>query len=286
MGEGEARHFAWLADVRGDPGSDLYSPLALPMNIDLSGRIAVITGASRRIGIGSAVARTLAAAGADLLLTYFLPYDQRMPWGSQPGEVEALLAEVRALGVRAYGVEANLAQAQTPAHILDAAEGLLGTPSILINNATHSENGDIQRLDAEQLDQHYAVNLRGMALLCKEFVRRWPGGPGGRIVNLSSGQGVTPMPGELAYIATKGAVEAFTTSLAAGVAKRGITVNAVDPGMTDTGWIPDELRTAWTAAAPFGRLGQPGDAANLIGFLASEQGGWITGQIIRSRGGL
>jgi 3-oxoacyl-[acyl-carrier protein] reductase len=293
MGEGEARHFAWLAVVRGYPVSDLQSPvsslyllLGQTMNIDLTGRIAIITGASRRIGIGAAVARTLAAAGADLLLTYFLPYDQSMPWGSQPGEVETLLAEIRGLGVRAYGVEANLAQPQIPAHILDAAEGLLGTPSILINNATHSENGDIERLDAEQLDLHYAVNLRGMALLCKEFVRRWPGGPGGRIINLSSGQGVTPMPGELAYIATKGAVEAFTTSLAAGVAPRGITVNAVDPGITDTGWIPDELHTTWTAAAPFGRVGLPGDIANLICFLASDQGGWITGQVIHSRGGL
>jgi 3-oxoacyl-[acyl-carrier protein] reductase len=255
------------------------------MHIDLRGRIAIVTGASRRIGIGAAIARTLAAAGADIFLTYFLPYDAEQPWGSTPHEVEEQLAALHALGVRAYGMEANLSQPETPRRIFEAAEGLLGGATILVNNATVSENGGIDELDAAQLDRHYAVNLRGTALLCKEFVARWPGGPGGRIVNMSSGQGVTPMPGELAYIATKGAIEALTVSLAAGVASRGITVNAVDPGVTDTGWIGDELKAQWTAQAPMGRVGLPQDAANLICFLASDQAGWLTGQVLHSRGG-
>jgi 3-oxoacyl-[acyl-carrier protein] reductase len=135
------------------------------------------------------------------------------------------------------------------------------------------------------LDRHYAVNLRGTTLLCKEFVQRWPGGTGGRIINMTSGQGVTPMPGELAYIATKGAIEALTTSLAAGVAARGITVNAVDPGVTDTGWISPELMARFVAQSPRERVGLPQDAANLICFLASPQAEWITGQILHSRGG-
>ncbi len=256
------------------------------MRIDLSGRIAIITGASRKIGIGAAIAERLAAAGADIFLTYYLPYDESMPWGSHPAEVEATLARLHALGVRAYGLEANLAQVTTPKHIFDAVEGLLGKPAILINNATNSEQGDIFALDAEQMDRHYAVNVRGMALLCREFLLRWTGSAGGRIMNMSSGQGLGPMAGEIAYATTKGAVEAFTTSLAAGVARRGITVNAIDPGITDTGWIPQELHRQLTAQAPFGRVGLPSDAANLICFLASEQGGWITGQILHSRGGL
>ena len=102
---------------------------------------------------------------------------------------------------------------------------------------------------------------------------------------MTSGQGVTPMPGELAYIATKGAIEALTTSLAAGVAARGITVNAVDPGVTDTGWIGAELMAQFLAQSPMGRVGLPQDAANLICFLASPQAEWITGQILHSRGG-
>jgi 3-oxoacyl-[acyl-carrier protein] reductase len=262
------------------------------MQIDLRGRIAIVTGASRRIGIGAAVARTLAVAGADVFLTYFLPYDADQPWGSKPYEIEEQLAALRALGVRAYAMEANLLQPETPRRIFEAVEGLLGTAAILVNNATVSENGSIDQLDAAQLDRHYAVNVRATTLLCKEFVRRWSGNgshspyrPGGRIINMSSGQGVTPMPNELAYAATKGAIEALTMSLAGGVADRGITVNAIDPGATDTGWIGEELKAQWTAQAPFGRIGLPQDAANLICFLASEQGGWITGQVLHSRGG-
>jgi 3-oxoacyl-[acyl-carrier protein] reductase len=94
------------------------------------------------------------------------------------------------------------------------------------------------------------------------------------------------MPGELAYAATKGAVDAFTVSLSAEVAPLGITANAVDPGITDTGWIPPDLKAKWTTESPMGRVGTPEDTARLIRFLASTEAGWITGQIMHSRGGL
>jgi 3-oxoacyl-[acyl-carrier protein] reductase len=125
-----------------------------------------------------------------------------------------------------------------------------------------------------------------MALLCAQFARRFSKPSGGRIINLSSGQGLGPMPGELAYVASKGAVEAFTVSLSAELAPRGITVNAVDPGLTDTGWLSAEQRLEWLARAPLGRVGVPQDAARLVRFLASEEAGWITGQVLHSRGGL
>ena len=179
-----------------------------------------------------------------------------------------------------------------PGHrtLFDHVETNFGPVSILVNNATYSIRDGIENLTAENLDKHYAVNIRAMALLCAEFVRRYKknlsGHKYGRIINLSSGQSVGPMPGELAYVATKGAVEAFTVSLSAEVGSLGITVNAVDPGITDTGWISPELKAKWSAESPMGRVGTPEDAARLIRFLASEDAGWITGQVIHSRGGL
>src|SRR5262249_57190598 len=96
---------------------------------------------------------------------------------------------------------------------------------------------------------------------------------GGRIINLTSGQGVVPMPTELAYAATKGGIEALTVSLSVAVASKGITVNAVDPGPTDTGWISRELYASLLVKAPIGRLGTPQDAARLVAFLAAEAAG-------------
>ncbi len=161
--------------------------------------------------------------------------------------------------------------------MFDHVEATVGRVTILVNNATYSVRDGIENLNADQLDKHYAINVRAMALLCAEFVRRYKQNlsPGlyGRIINLSSGQGLNPMSGELAYAATKGAVEAFSRSLSAEVGRLGITVNAVDPGATDTGWISSELKEKWEAESPMGRIGVPEDAARLIRFLASPEAG-------------
>jgi 3-oxoacyl-[acyl-carrier protein] reductase len=256
----------------------------------LEGSIALVTGASRSIGIGAAIARALAQAGAAVFTTYYRLYDAAMPWGSQDSEAEELIAELRQIGGRADGLEVDLAEANAAGALFDHVEASLGPVNILVNNATYSVNASIETLTAALLDRHYAVNVRGMVLLCAEFVRRFrlgEDGPGyGRIINLTSGQGVGPMPGELPYVATKGAVDAFTVSLSAELAPRGITVNAVDPGATDTGWMPAELKQKLESQAPLGRVGRPEDAARLVCFLASPAAGWITGQIIHSSGGM
>lgn len=253
----------------------------------LAGRAALVTGASRRQGIGAAVCRALAAKGADVFFTHWRAYDRAMPWGADEDGPSALAAEVRGLGVQCEGVEADLADPTTAPRVLDAAQAALGrAPVILVNNAAHPTLGGWETLDAAALDAHYAVNVRGALLLCAEFARRCPPSSPGRIINLTSGQSLHPMPDELAYAATKGAVEAFTLSLSAGLAGRGITVNAVDPGATDTGWMNDSLKTALTSHSPHDRVGRPEDAARLIAFLAGDDAPWITGQIIRSRGGL
>lgn len=250
------------------------------------GRIAVVTGASRSRGIGAAVCRTLAEMKVDIFFTYWEAHDQAL-YGQEEG-YRALLSVLRAQGIRCECMEIDLSLPQSAKHIMDEVETRLGTPSILVNNAAHDDTeAPFDQIDAATLDRYYAVNMRGTILLSVEFARRFPLSSDGRIINLTSGQGVGAMPGKIPYIATKGAIEAFTVTLAAEVASRGITVNAVDPGPTDTGWISadPELKRALLNKAPFGRIGQPEDAARLIAFLASDAAEWITGQIIRSRGG-
>ena len=252
---------------------------------DVNRPVAVVTGASRRGAIGAAICRRLAAKGVAICFTHWASYDRAMPWGSDDDGPVALERELVDMGVLVAAIEANLSRPETYLTVLDAATERLGQPSILVNNAAYSTSEGYETLDATSLDAHYAVNLRGMALLSVGFARRWPGGPGGRIINLTSGQSRGPMPDELAYVAMKGAVEAFTVSLSAGVAAKGITVNAVNPGPTDTGWMSPDLAAALLPKFPTGRLGQPDDVARLVAFLASPEAEWITGQIIHSEGG-
>ncbi len=251
---------------------------------DLRGRVALVTGVGRRAGIGAAVCRALAARGADICISYWREYDREMPWDSEDNEPELLLQELRGRGVRAVGVELDLSIAESPKELLDHAEKETGSVSILVNVAAHSERDGFEALDAAGLDAHYAVNVRAMAMLCVLFARQYDG-TSGRIVNFSSGQTLGPMVGELAYVATKGAIEAFTRTLAAEVGHKGITVNAVNPGPTDTGWMSEELERELVPKFALGRMGNPDDAARLVVFLASDEAAWITGQTINCEGG-
>jgi 3-oxoacyl-[acyl-carrier protein] reductase len=253
-------------------------------SLDLTGRVAVVTGASRRQGIGAAVCRMLASRGADIMFTHWQAFDQTQPHGDDPDGPAALHRELQAIGVRAESLEIDLADPTAPDRVLDAAASRLGPPMILVNNAAYYMDDNYRTLSAESLDAHYAVNVRATVLLSVEFARRYRGGPGGRIISLSSGQGVGPMPNELPYATTKGAIEAFTSSLSPDVAPLGITVNAVDPGGTDTGWMTEELKAHIRSDLGFARIGLPEDAARVILFLASDAGAWITGQTIHSRG--
>ena len=236
---------------------------------------ALVTGASRAAGIAAAVARALAGDGWMLALTGYSPHDAREGWSSEPEELAAELG--------AAWHEADLGDPEAPARVLAAAEGAVGPLSALVNVHAHSETGGLLEATPEQLDRHWAVNSRGTALLSAEFARRYRGERGaGRIVNFTSG---LPLAGELAYAASKGALEWITVSSAAELAPLGITVNAVDPGPTDTGWLSSELRERIESEMPLGRLGLPEDSAGLVAFLCSPAGGWITGQILQCDGG-
>ncbi len=257
----------------------------MAVELSLEKKIALITGASRKIGIGSAIARLFARAGADIFLTYYTQYDRSMPWGIASGETDELLEEIRAEDVRAAAIEVDLGAPDSPAAIFDCVERELGPVDILVNNATYDVSGNIYTLTHAALDRHYAINVRGALFLCAEFARRHDGRPGGRIINMVSGELLGPMVDSLPYVVTKGAVDAMTITLARSLAEKGITVNAIDPGPTDTGWIPPDLFGELVQQAPFGRVGLPQDAAHLALFLASSLGQWVTGQILHSRGG-
>lgn len=253
----------------------------------LINKIAIVTGASRAKGIGTEICRELAKEGADIFFTHWSNYDRLMGYCNEDdfNWSKHLIEEIRSLGVRCESMELDLSQPDASRKLLDTVQTKLGSPSILVNNATHSVDVDFRSIDADVLDAHYNVNVRGTCLLTVEFARLIEGKHGGRIINMVSGQDKSPEPGNLAYVATKGAVSTFTKSVAIELAPLKITVNAVDPGPTNTGWMSSKLKEDLLPKFPMGRLGEPRDAAKLVVFLASEEAEWITGQIIHSDGG-
>lgn len=257
------------------------------MTLPLAGRTALVTGASRRVGIGAAVARRLAGAGADLTLHGWEPHDADQPWGVDPGGMNTLAAELRDTGRRVELVHADLADPEGPGHLVAAAREAYGHLDILVaNHARSVERAPLAALTAAEVDTSYAVNTRATLLLVKAYAEGHDDArPGGRVVLFTSGQNLGAMPDEIPYAASKAALAGITASLAAALAPRGITVNCVNPGPTDTGWATPEIAGAELARLPFGRWGDPDDAARLVSWLVSDDGRWVTGQVITSDGG-
>jgi 3-oxoacyl-[acyl-carrier protein] reductase len=250
----------------------------------LEGKTAIVTGASRLNGIGAAVCVELAKRGANIFFTTWGTYDTTMHTGDHTNDPEQLVEKLKNFGVKSLYEEIDLSAAEDIPKLLEKVESELGVASILVNNACMSQNHSWEDTTSEILDAHYAINIRATTLLSIEFAKRFTGDRGS-IVHLTSGQSKGPMLGELAYAATKGAVDALTISLAAEIGHKGITVNAVNPGPTDTGWINPDLEKILLPKFPGGRIGKPGDAARLVAFLTTPEAEWITGQIIHSEGG-
>ena len=179
--------------------------------------VALVTGVSRRVGIGAAVARRLAETGMDLFLHSWSPHDAEQPWGADAEGPAAIVAELRAR-VRVEHLSADLADPDAPARLLAAAESAFGRVDVLVANHARSSTSTLEELTAAELDLSYAVNTRATLLLVKEFAARCPGP--GRVVLMTSGQHRGPMPDELAYVASKGALHQVTASLAAHLAPR------------------------------------------------------------------
>ncbi|GIP39319.1 3-ketoacyl-ACP reductase [Paenibacillus sp. J31TS4] len=261
----------------------------------LQNKIAIVTGASRAGGIGAAICRALANEGASLFFTHLYDYDNEIyPNDADKNWPDLFADELRKMDVQAAHMSLDLTVPGSASYLLEEVRKSVGLPTILVNNATYSVDADFRQLTESLIDAHCAVNIRGTFMLSAEFARMLEAEKkarssnsvlGGRIINLTSGQGKGPMPGNLAYAATKGAISVFTESLAAELAPLHITVNAVDPGPTDSGWMSEEVKQALLPRFPMGRIGLPEDAAQLIAFLASDDSQWITGEIIHSRGG-
>ena len=246
--------------------------------------VAIVTGASRQIGLGAEIARELARRGHDIFFTHWRAYDRQMNYEDRDGP-EELATELLDLGARVEHMEADLSDASTPDLIVDICEQVLGVPAVLVNNAAYSTTQSWEELTADEIDRHVSVNFRASALLSMAFARQFDQGSGGRIISMTSGQSLGPMPTELAYAASKGAIEAWVKSFAIAVGHKGITVNAVNPGPNDTGWMNDDLKDYLQPKFALGRIGTPPDVAKVIGFLVSADGDWITGQVINVEGG-
>ncbi len=258
--------------------------------MEIKNRIALVTGVSRLKGIGKAICIELAKQGIDIFFTYWTPYDKSMLWGVKDNEPELIKKEILSFGVRCSSLEIDLMNEQNIDLLFDTIQRTLGSPSILINNATYSTATDIENITSQELDKHYFVNLKAPILLTKTFVEQFNNNEHGRVINISSGQSLSAMSSEIAYAVTKGAIETFTKTMQHELAFKNITINAVNPGLTDSGWMDsgclDKKQVEiFKKRFPGGRIGLPTDAAKLIGFLVHENADWITGQVIHSEGG-
>ena len=252
----------------------------------LAGRVALVTGVSRRVGIGMAVARRLAGLGADLFVTSWTAHDREQPWGADPGGIDAVLAELRAgRRTRIEHLEADFLDPDAPDQVMAAAVEAFGHVDVLVCNHARSSAGGLGELTAAELDASFAVNTRAVLLLVQAFAAQHDGRPGGRAVLFTSGQQLGPMSGELAYATSKAALVGITATLADVLADQGITVNTVNPGPTDTDYVDQATRERVATRFPAGRWGAPDDAARLVAWLCTDDAAWVTGQVINSEGG-
>ncbi|KWV94044.1 SDR family oxidoreductase [Erythrobacter sp. AP23] len=240
---------------------------------ELKGKTALITGASR--GIGRAIALRLASDGANIAINYH----------SNSDAAKEVADQVRGMGVRASDIVGDIAQIGSIPSIFDAVESEFGGVDILVNNAGVMAMGPFESLDEGDFDKMFAIT-KGVYYMMREASRRL--NDGGNIINLSTGLTRNWAPKAAGYAGSKAAIEQFTRSLSKEVGVRGIAVNAILPGVTETDMtsnFPEERKLAASAQTSFGRLGRPEDIADVVSLLVDRRARWITGQLIVANGG-
>jgi 3-oxoacyl-[acyl-carrier protein] reductase len=244
----------------------------------LAGKVAVVTGASK--GIGAAIAKSLAAEGASVVVNYA---------SSQAG-ADAVVSAITAAGGQAIAVGGDVSKAAEAQGIIEAAIKSYGRLDILVNNSGVYEFAPIEAVTEESFHRHFNINVLGLLLVTQAAVKHL--GEGGSIINLGSGVTRITPPNSAVYTGTKGAVDAITGVLARELGPKKIRVNSINPGLVATagtqsgGFIGSDLEKALIAQTPLGRAGRPGDIASVAVFLASDDSGWLTGELLIVGGGL
>ncbi|MET0969400.1 MAG: glucose 1-dehydrogenase [Tardiphaga sp.] len=243
----------------------------------LSGKIAVVTGASS--GIGAGIAKALAAEGATVAVNYST---------SQAG-ADAVVAAIKAAGGTAMAIQADMSRSADVARLFDQVIADHGRLDILVNNAGVAVFEMVTDMTEDAFHKQFNINVLGYFLAIREAVKHF-GAAGGSIVNISSILSTDPYPASSVYAATKGAVDTMTFALARELGPRNIRVNAILPGHTNTpatdGNFAGEFGKTLIAGTPLGRFGEPEDIAPVAVFLASEDSHWVTGESLRAAGGV
>ena len=248
------------------------------MSNKLSGKVAVVTGASK--GIGAEIARHLASEGAVVVVNYA---------SSKPG-ADKVVADIVGQGGRAIAVQADVAKREDILRLFGAAIQAYGKVDILVNNAGIYEFAPLEVITEDHFHRQFNLNVLGLILATQEAVKHFPA-TGGSIINISSVVATAAPPAASVYSATKAAVDAVTRSLAKELGGKKIRVNAVNPGMVETegahsqGIIGGDFRTQVEAQTPLGRIGQPIDIAPAVVYLASDDSNWVTGETLHIGGG-
>jgi 3-oxoacyl-[acyl-carrier protein] reductase len=243
----------------------------------LAGKVAVVTGASS--GIGAGIAKALGAEGATVVVNYATNKDGG----------EAVVTAIEAAGGTAIATQADMSQSADVVRLFDTAKAAYGRVDVLVNNAGIAVFEMVADLTEEAFHQQFNVNVLGYFLAIREAVRQF-GDAGGSIVNISSILSTDPYPAASVYSSTKGAIDTMTFALARELGPRGIRVNSILPGHTNTpgtdGNFAGEFGEKLIAGTPLGRFGEPEDIAPLAVFLASDESRWLTGESIRAAGGV
>ncbi len=249
-------------------------------------RVALVTGFSRQAGIATGVVERLLSDGMQVLATGWAPHDAEMPWGVDDAGNAALASSLDPDAESLVYVDADLESSETPAELVAATVERFGAIDAVVAAHARSSHANLADVTATELDRCWAVNTRASLLLAQQFGTAYDESRGaGRVLFFTSGQHIDAMGDEIAYAVSKGAIQQMTASVADQLADRGITVNCINPGPVDTGWATGGFHDAVAGAFPAGRWGTPADIANLVSFLASDEGGWITGQTLNTEGG-